>query len=320
MQPALLAPFSMNSNPAPKGSQASATQAADAAFASPSALTLDDSRPAVAAAEIGRRRLSDAFVIRTDRIMPDPDQPRREFDAQQLTELAESIRERGVKQPLTVRWDDDQQKYRVIDGGRRFQAAMQLGLEELPCWIQRTTGKELLIDQIVHNWQRAELSPTDMATALGRLRDEHGLSQQEIARLTGKPKGEISKYLSIHDHTDEKIKDLARGQLGADKPPLSKRHLYNLSRLPAAEQEAFAARIIREKLTTADTERLVDDRIGSRPKRRPPGVAARIRRISTPLADIMLTFRKATFSTDDVRTALQYAVDLYVDQSESHMP
>ena len=122
-------------------------------------------------------------------------------------------------------------------GAAVFKRPCNSGVEELPCWIQQTEGKELLIDQIVHNWQRAELSPTDMATALGRLRDEHGLSQQEIARLTGKPKGEISKYLAIHDYASEKVKDLGPIRAGAEKPKLSKRHLYNLSRLPAAEQE-----------------------------------------------------------------------------------
>lgn len=253
--------------------------------------------------------MADAFLIRTERIMSDPDQPRRVFDQQQLAELADSIRERGIKQPLTVRWDDEHQKYRVIDGGRRFQAASQLGVEELPCWIQRAEGKELLIDQIVHNWQRAELSPTDMATALGRLRDEHGLSQQDIARLTGKPKGEISKYLAIHDYAGEKVKDLARAQPGAEKPKLSKRHLYNLSRLPPAEQEAFAARIVTEKLTAVDTERLVDERVGSRPRKRAKGVASRVRRISTPLADIVLTFRKARVESVDIEAALRQALD-----------
>jgi ParB family chromosome partitioning protein len=263
----------------------------------------------VAAELEGRRRLADAFLISTDRIVADPNQPRRIFDEQQLAELADSIRERGIKQPLTVRWDDVQQKYLVIDGGRRFQAAAQLGVAELPCWIQRTEGKELLIDQIVHNWQRAELSPTDMATALGRLRDEHGLSQQEIARLTAKPKGEISKYLAIHDHASENVKELARPKSDAEKPKLSKRHLYNLSRLPTAEQEALAKRIVGERLTAIDTERLVDERVGGRPKGRSQGVAARVHRISTPLADIVLTFRKSRVGNADVIAALEEALE-----------
>jgi len=253
--------------------------------------------------------LADAFLIRTDRIVADPNQPRRVFDERQLAELADSIRERGIKQPLTVRWDDVQQKYLVIDGGRRFQAALQLGVAELPCWIQRTEGKELLIDQIVHNWQRAELSPTDMATALGRLRDEHGLSQQEIARLTGKPKGEISKYLAIHDYAGEKVKELARPKSETEKPKLSKRHLYNLSRLPATEQEVFVERVVSEELTAVETERLVDERVGSRPKKRAKGVASRVRRITTPLADIVLTFRRAKIENSDVVEALRQALD-----------
>lgn len=144
---------------------------------------------------------------------------------------------------------------------------------------------------------------------LGRLRDEHGLSQHEIARLTGKPKGEISKYLAIHDFTGEKVKDSARADAGAEKSKLSKRPLCNLSRLPAAEQEVFAVRIVAEKLMAVDTERLIDERVGSRPKKRPQGVASRMRRIATPLADIVMTFRKAKAENTDVIAALQQALD-----------
>jgi ParB family chromosome partitioning protein len=309
MQPALLDSSSTKSNPAPKGSQASATQAADAAFASQSSLSLEAGNGSIPADQQGRRRLADAFLIRTDRLEADPNQPRREFDSQQLAELADSIRERGIKQPLTVRWEESTQKYRVIDGGRRFQVAVQLGVVELPCWIQQTAGKELLIDQVVHNWQRAELSPTDMASALGRLRDEHGLTQQDIARLTGKPKGEISKYLAIYDHTSDAVKEIARTENdGAKKPVLSKRHLYNISRLPADQQDAVAQLVARDGLSAMETERLVDEKVGVQKRQRHNGVASRTRRISTPLADIVLTFRKAKIEDSDVTVALRQAL------------
>ena len=78
--------------------------------------------------------------------MPDPDQPRKEFNDRELTELASSIESRGIKQPLTVRWNQEHSRYMIIDGGRRFAAATRLKLDELPCWIQSGEGKDVLID------------------------------------------------------------------------------------------------------------------------------------------------------------------------------
>lgn len=148
-----------------------------------------------------------------------------------------------------------------------------------------------------------------MASALGRLRDEHGLSQLDIAKLTGKPKGEISKYLAIYDHTSDAVKEIARAENdGAKKPVLSKRHLYNISRLPADEQDAMAKLVSSGGLSAMETERLVDEKVGVQKRRRHNGVASRTRRISTPLADIVLTFRKAKVEDADVTAALQQAL------------
>src|SRR5258706_1425667 len=127
---------SPKSNAVRKGSAESAMSAASAAFNSLSGLSLDPTQAAVPPDQQGRRRLPNSYLIRRELLSADPTQPRKVFDEQELSELAASIQSRGIKQPLTVRWDIVSSKYMVIDGGRRFLAAERLGLAELPCWIQ----------------------------------------------------------------------------------------------------------------------------------------------------------------------------------------
>jgi len=277
-------------------------------------LSLDNATAAVPPEQVGRRRLQDSFLIRTDLIVPDPDQPRRAFDPQALGELADSIRARGVKQPLTVRWDATAERYRIIDGGRRYAASKQVGLAELPCWVQRTDGRDVLIDQVVHNWVRADLAPLETAGALARLRDEFGMSQQEIAASTGKPKSEISKFLAIHDHVVPEVKQLAEAKSSGNSP-LSKRHLYNLAQLPTDEQADVAQQIRDDKLTALATEKLVRARkTGGAAKANHGGLAARQRRFHTSVADVLVTFRKKGFSDDDVRIVV---ADIVAQLSQS---
>ena len=109
--------------------------------------------------------------------------------------------------------------------------------------------KEILVDQIVHNWQRADLKPEETADALARLRDEFDLTQKAISDLTGKPQSEISKFLAIHDWVAPEVQQLAREQADSETP-LTMRHLYNISKLadPFA-QKALAERVRDEKLT-----------------------------------------------------------------------
>lgn len=240
-------------------------------------------------------------MIRLERIVPDPNQPRRTFVAHSMEELIASIQARGIKQPLTVRWDAAEQRYRVIDGGRRYEAAKRLGLESVPCWVQRAEGRELVIDQVVHNWVRADLEPTETGAALARLRDEFGMTQQEISSVTGKPKGEISKFLAIHDGVIADVKQLAVAS-ESTATPLSKRHLYNLSRLPENEQRELAQRAVEERMTAVEMEKLVRKRTtGDTTKISRSGLAARQRKFHTPLADVLITFRKKGATDVEVR-------------------
>ncbi len=237
--------------------------------------------------------------------MPDPDQPRQNFDETEMKELTASIKARGIKQPLTIRWNQEISKYMIIDGGRRFEAATRLKLESLPCWVQRGDGQDVLIDQIVHNWQRSSLRPFETADALARLRDEFSLSQKEIAEVTGKSKAEISKFLALKDRVAPDVQDLARND---EEGLMSQRHLYNVSRLNHSDQREVVEQIRRDKLSAAATESLVRSHAGVPPpkptRKKAKGIAFRQKRFRTTEADVLITFRKANFSDDDLRTVV----------------
>lgn len=239
------------------------------------------------------------------RIVPDPNQPRQDFGEADMTELTASIRTRGILQPLTVRWTADVSKFMIIDGGRRFEAATRLQLEQLPVWVQSGEGKGVLIDQIVHNWQRANLKPFETADALARLRDEFGLSQKQIAEVTGKSKSDISKFLALKDKVVADVQDMARTDTSG---LMTQRHLYNLSRLKPDDQRDVAEQVRRDKLSAAATEKLVQAHSGIAPpkptRKKGNGIASRQKRFRTTEADVLITFRKANISDDDLRTVV----------------
>lgn len=237
-----------------------------------------------------------SFLIEIDRIVPDPDQPRRTFNEEETEELAASLRSRGIKQPMTVRWVASLERYMIVDGGRRFEAARRAGIAKLPCTIDKAEGKDVLIDQIVHNWQRADLRPYETADALARLRDKYSMNQQQLSDVTGKPKGEISKLLALHDKVVPEVQEMARAD---EASKLTKRHLYNISKLPPDEQANVAERVQRDGLTAIETERLTTKKGGRR-----QGIAARQRRFHTDEADVVVTFRKAGHTDDDARRVL----------------
>jgi ParB family chromosome partitioning protein len=234
-------------------------------------------------------------LIDLDRVRPDPEQPRREFIEEEMNNLTASVTERGIMQPVRVWFVEGAEMYQIISGERRYRAAIAAGLKELPCIIEDAPGrgqpiprKEILVDQVVENWQREDLNPYDLSDALKELRDDHGLSQDEIARLTSKPKSEISRFLAMQRVTESVQKKIRADESGK----YSRRHVVALSQLPEAEQPALAEKIETEKLSAVETEREV-----TRHKRRQSGHGASgapvtIRRYAIGSTKIQISFRK----------------------------
>lgn len=248
--------------------------------------------------------MTGAYFIAIERLQPDPAQPRKNLDNDAQRELAESIRRLGILQPIAVRYMEAEDIFQVISGERRFQAALAAGLAEVPCWVQTPDSREILVRQVVENWQRVDLHPFDLADTLAQLRDGQKYSQKEIAELTGKPESEISKLLSLL-----KLRASIQQQYRRDKTgTLSRRHLENIAKLPAEEQVAFHDEVQTRKFTAQETEKLVQERI--RPndgtaKRGAPKTTRR--RILTPKGTVVLLFRKKFVNTADALELLDLA-------------
>lgn len=151
-----------------------------------------------------RRHHESVFLIEVDKIKSNPFQPRKHFDEESLKELATSIREFGIIQPLVVSKieheveDGTKVEYQLIAGERRLMAAKMLGMERVPAIVRRLSQKaEQMELAIVENLQRQDLNPIETARAYARLQDEFGLTQREIATRLGKSRESIANTLRI---------------------------------------------------------------------------------------------------------------------------
>jgi ParB family chromosome partitioning protein len=251
----------------------------------------------------GRHRLGGAFVISLDRIRPDPTQPRRRLDTDAQKELNASVKRLGILQPITVRYIKAENVYQIITGERRYHAARETGLAEIPCWVQSPKENEVLLHQIVENWQRLDMHPYDLADALARLQHVNNHSQSDLARETGKSKGEISKLLSLLD-LDPAVQKVAREDTSGR---FTRRHLYAIRALPPAEQIALVQRAQRETVTAEHMEALAAERAEATRGRTRRNTSVSHHRFSTSQALVSVTFRKKDVTANDILAALDEA-------------
>lgn len=167
------------------------------------------------------------FLIEVNKITPNPYQPRREFDEEDLRNLAGSIREFGILQPLVVTKIVEEAegaitvRYQLIAGERRFRAASLIGLERVPAVIKNVAlDKERLEMAIVENVQRANLNPIESARAYNRLQDEFKLTQREIAQRIGKSREVIANTMRLLNLPTSIQDAVSRGSLGESQARL----------------------------------------------------------------------------------------------------
>lgn len=190
-----------------------------------------------------------------DRIALNPSQPRSSIDPEALEELASSIREYGVIQPLLVSQievpDHEGPSFQLIAGERRLRAATAAGLTVVPVTVRQTTPRELLELAIVENVQRADLNPLEEALAYGRLIDEFGLTQREIGERVGKSRTAIANTLRLAELPPTLRDSLAQGEI-------SEGHARALLGLPTEESRVAAWKeVTRRKLNVRQAEQLV---------------------------------------------------------------
>jgi ParB family chromosome partitioning protein len=137
------------------------------------------------------------FTVPVDSIAPNPRQPRGAFDLEELEDLAASIREHGVLQPLIVTQAGEQGSYNLIAGERRWRAAMLAGLEQVPVIVKEASSRGMLELALVENLQRADLNPLEEATAYRALVDDFGMKQDEVADRVGKSRQAVANSLRL---------------------------------------------------------------------------------------------------------------------------
>jgi len=188
-------------------------------------------------------------AVPIDSITPNPYQPRETFADEKLEELATSIREKGMLQPLLVRRTAE--GYELIAGERRFRAARRAGLRQVPVTVREADAHEALELALIENLQREDLNPLEEARAYQRLVDEFGLTQEEVSRTIGKNRSTITNSLRLLQLPEEIRVRIAEGSLSAGHA----RSLLALS--SSAEQVKLAREVRAKKLSVRETERLV---------------------------------------------------------------
>jgi ParB family chromosome partitioning protein len=154
--------------------------------------------------------------IAIEKIQPNPDQPRRQFDDAALSELAASISERGIIQPLILRPDPSQSgMYQIVAGERRWRAAQIARLHEVPALIRDYTDTEVLEVAIIENIQRSDLNPIDEAAGYRQLMDRFGHTQEQLATVLGKSRSHIANLLRLLTLPDDVTALLIDGRLTA---------------------------------------------------------------------------------------------------------
>ena len=139
--------------------------------------------------------------IATEQIIPNPNQPRTQFDEEALEELAASIRQLGVIQPITVKKSDD--KYIIISGERRWRASQRVGLATMPAYVREVDDENLHAMALVENIQRQDLNAIEIALGMQRLIEECGLTQEAMADKVGKKRSTVSNYMRLLNLPDE---------------------------------------------------------------------------------------------------------------------
>ena len=247
-------------------------------------------------------------------IVPNPRQPRQVFDEDDITELAASIKEVGLLQPIVVRRVDDEEgraeSYELVMGERRLRAAKEAGLKTIPAVVRYTEDQDLLRDALLENLHRVQLNPLEEAAAYQQLLDDFSCTHAELSKRIARSRSQISNTLRLM-----KLPPLVQRRLAAGV--LSAGHARALLGLPdAAAMERLAQRIVAEGLSVRVTEELValhDEPQAQDAPRRTAGSRTRrsapLPALSTRLSDAFDTRVKVTRGSKKGRITIEFAGD-----------
>jgi ParB family transcriptional regulator, chromosome partitioning protein len=195
----------------------------------------------------GERSLEPDRVVAIELLRANSRNPRRSFDSGELADLASSIAEHGMVQPILVRPEEKGPGYEIIAGERRWRAAQQARLHEVPVIVREASDREALELAIIENIQRADLNPLEEAAGFRQLMEEHGYSQAELGNTLGKSRSHVANTLRLLKLPDSVQAMLVSGELSAG-------HARTL--VTAADPVVLARRIVAEGLSVRQAEAL----------------------------------------------------------------
>lgn len=204
---------------------------------------------------------SGQLFVAVDRIVPNPHQPRTQMDESELADLAASIREHGILQPLIVTQDAGSDHYILIAGERRWRAAQLAGLESVPVILRPATEQQRLELALIENVQRADLDALEKAEAYHALVEEFNLTHEEISRRVGKSREAITNTMRLL-----KLPPAVRQALASGK--ISEGHARALLALPTPQAQIAALEsILKWEMNVRQTEELVKKLLGEKARR-----------------------------------------------------
>jgi ParB family chromosome partitioning protein len=188
-------------------------------------------------------------TLALDRVQPGKYQPRTQMDDAALEELSASIREHGVMQPILVR-PIDGGRFEIVAGERRWRAAKRAGLESVPALVKAVPDQSALALALIENIQREDLNPLEQANGIHRLIAEFGLTHDAAAKAVGRSRSAVSNLLRLRELAKPVQTYLMSGQLDMG-------HARALLALPTGQQAGAASRVVAQRLSVRETEKLV---------------------------------------------------------------
>ncbi len=191
--------------------------------------------------------MSEMAEIAVEEIIPNPAQPRTQFDEEALEELASSIRQLGVIQPITLKRRNSDGKYLIISGERRWRAAQRAGLKVLPAYIREVDDENLHAMALVENIQRQDLNAIEIALGMQRLVEECHLTQEALSEKVGKKRSTVSNYMRL-------LKLPSEVQLALKEGLISMGHAKAIAGVPEQKQLRLLKRCIKRALSVRQAE------------------------------------------------------------------
>ena len=247
------------------------------------------------------------ILVPQEEIFPNPNQPRKRFDFDELEGLAQSIRQNGIIQPIAVRVNEKGQ-YELISGERRLRASRLVGITRIPCIIMEANDSKSALFALIENIQRADLSFFEEAVAIDKLINEYGMSRDEVCRKLGKAPPTISNKLRLL-RLPEEIR------LKIVQENLTERHARALLRLNNLSQIERALSIISEKrLNVDESEKLIDQIMSNDSRRRQPPVKLfkDVRIFVNTLNHAVDTMRRAGIEADSAKSETDEYIEYIV--------